>query len=246
MNYNFKNVQEENILFISQYFKNRKLKKILFKTKVVDSIYDLNPEGSVNRVDWSEICKTRILSENFMREYDYFINYNYISKFQKLSERYIRDCRFFLNWVHISEYQKMSLEFMEYFKDSLNWTLICQNNIIPIDYLERLGVYVSWEAISEKELTLEQIRHYNKYLNWDSISKLQDLNEEIITEFQEQVNWDMLYKYNCINLSYDFIKKNIYKINKNLILGTVYGKFSEKKTKELKRLVKFKNLFENN
>ena len=246
MNYNFKNVQEGNIMFISRYFKNRKLKKLLFKTKVVNSIYDLNPEGSVNRVDWYEIFKTRILSEEFMREYDYFISYNHISKFQKLSEKYIRDCRFLLDWVYISEYQKLSLEFMEDFSDSLNWTLICQNNIIPIDYLERLQVYVSWESISEKELTLEQIRHYHKYLNWDSISKLQDLNEEIVTEFQELVNWDMLYKYNHINLSYEFIKKHIYKINKNLILYNGYRMFSQKQTIELIRLVKFKNLFTNN
>jgi hypothetical protein len=244
MDYNFKKIRR-NKMFISQYFKKRKLKKTLFKTKIVDSIYDLNPEGSVNQVDWFEICRTRILSEKFMREFYCFINYGQVSKYQSLSEEYIRDYEYSLSWERISEYQKMSLEFMEEFYNRFYWTLVCQKNIIPIDYLERLQVYVSWEAISEKELTLEQIRHYHKYLNWDSISKLQDLNEEIITEFQEQVNWDMLYKYNCINLSYDFIKKNIYKISKNLILGTVYGKFSEKETKELKRLVKFKNLFSN-
>jgi hypothetical protein len=189
-----------------------------------------------------------------MRKYQELISYYQISRYQFLTEEYMRDYDRWLDWELISKYQKMSLTFMEEYSDQLNWTLVCQNNIIPIDFLDRIipisylgrkQAYVSWETISEKELTLEQIRHYHKYLNWDSISKLQDLTEEIITEFRERVNWDMLYRYNHTNLSYEFIKKNVYKFNKDLILNG-YGKFSQKETRELKRLVNFKHLFANN
>ena len=76
------------------------------------------------RVDWDNISKCQKLSEDFIREFKDKIDWGLISTYQKLSEEFIREfqCKVYL--VRISAYQKLSDNFIEDFKltiDKDNW-----------------------------------------------------------------------------------------------------------------------------
>ena len=47
--------------------------------------------ASLNDVYWTDISKNKILSENFMREFQNKVNWYYISRYQQLSKDFIRE-----------------------------------------------------------------------------------------------------------------------------------------------------------
>ena len=62
---------------------------------------------------------TQKLSEEFIIEFKYKVNWSNISKFQKLSVEFIKEFKNKVNWEYISVYQKLSESFIKEFKDKL-------------------------------------------------------------------------------------------------------------------------------
>jgi len=78
------------------------------------------------RTYWDSVSFDCELTEDFIREYQDYVNWEYISKVQKLSEDFMREFKDKLDWDSIMFYQKLTIEFMTemvnegYIKDLLN------------------------------------------------------------------------------------------------------------------------------
>ena len=75
---------------------------------------------SLDEVDWDNISKYLMLSEDFIREFQKKVDWDYISKYQKLSEDFIRELQNKVDWDYISEYQKLSEDFIREFQNKVD------------------------------------------------------------------------------------------------------------------------------
>jgi len=83
---------------------------------------------------------------------------------------------------------------------------------------------IDWEDVSKNQnLSEEFIRENVDKVNWNYISKYQKLSEGFIREFQNKVNWTWISKYQ--KLSEDFIQEFQDKVNWYWI--SIYQKLSE-------------------
>jgi len=65
-----------------------------------------------------------IFSIEYARAHPMRINWFQLSKDDKLSEEFIKEFQFYLNWVNISQYQRLSYDFIYEFK---NHIIVCDN-----------------------------------------------------------------------------------------------------------------------
>ena len=68
--------------------------------------------------DWGSISGFP-LTEDFIREFQDYVVWDYVSGNSKLSEDFIREFQDKVDWVRIFEYQVLSEEFKEYHKDRI-------------------------------------------------------------------------------------------------------------------------------
>ena len=66
---------------------------------------------------WPVACQ--VLSEDFIREFKYKVDWDYISQCQKLSEEFIMEFKNEVNWYIIRVYQKLSEEFRKKIKEGI-------------------------------------------------------------------------------------------------------------------------------
>lgn len=106
------------------------------KKEVLDLIkhYDLKCEVKdfAAKANWVEFLIRKRLSEDFIREFQYCINWNLVSSYQVLSEEFIEEFKDLVNWDHISRYQKISLDFIKKFKDKINFENLLVNSEIDV------------------------------------------------------------------------------------------------------------------
>ena len=109
------------------------------------------------------------LSEDFIREFQDKVNWEYISLYQKLSEEFIREFQDKVNWEYISCFQKLSEDFIREFQDKVYWKSIYYS---LINELTSAMVNDVWKTRIFSE---DFIREFQDKMNWDKISKLQRL-----------------------------------------------------------------------
>ena len=90
-----------------------------------------------NYVDWTYISRSpeSNLSEDFMREFKYNIDWSYALIHQKMSENFIREHKDFVNWCSISKYQKLSEDFIREFADKVDWNMIFEYQNISENFI---------------------------------------------------------------------------------------------------------------
>ena len=76
------------------------------------------------------------LSEEFIRELKYKVDWWYISIYLELSEDFIREFKNKVDWHNISCYQKLSIDFIREFKDKVTWKYISINQKISKEFKE--------------------------------------------------------------------------------------------------------------
>ena len=141
---------------------------------------------SMEEVDWDEISVNCKVTEEFIREFQYYVNWQFISYKQKLSENFIREFSNKVDWYYISLSQKLSENFIREFKYK-----------------------VTWYHISEyQKLSEDFIREFKNKVNWEYISKYQKLSESFIREFKDRL-YTGLIKYNWIYKDKDFLKQAV-------------------------------------
>ena len=159
------------------------------KINVMDRLDILNKELGTNyeslyNVKWVLISEYNKLSENFIREFQNYVDWDLISEYQKLSEEFIREFQDKVDWFYISKYQKLSENFIREFQDKMNWYHISK-----------------FQNLSENF-----IMEFKDKVNWYNISSYQKLSDNFIENFKltiDEDNW--LYK------STEFKKKQIVK-----------------------------------
>lgn len=123
-------------------------------------------------IDWDQLCQTKSLSEDFMRQHQQYLNWDAISWFQKLSSPFIIDFAEQLNWDYVSCYQQLNIELIERFKDRVNWKYITQYQIESFNFINQFGQYLDWNLLySDHYLSESFIRAYKYNLDWPQISR---------------------------------------------------------------------------
>jgi len=170
-------------------------------------------------VDFSRVCRTEDFDEDFMKEYQDYLDWEMTSIYQVLSESFLLEFKDKVNWKKVSEFQTLSEDFI---KDNINLVNIPiiidnQDSITPKTVQEFITTGVtSWESIFDTldpklstvnkfkdiidwklvcencKLTEEFIDAHLDYIApyWDSITKFQDhLSEEFLKEHEKDINW---------------------------------------------------------
>lgn len=84
------------------------------------------------------------MTEDFIREFQDYFDYEgwmLICERQELSEKFLEEFKYKIDWNKISTYQKLSVPFIERYKEWVNWNNIFRFqkfNTIEWDYLKRL------------------------------------------------------------------------------------------------------------
>lgn len=104
-----------------------------------------------------------------------------------------------LNWDDISR-KDLSINFMTKYKDNLNWSIICYKNDIPNYYYKHFVDKLDWKEICKRQqLTSSFIKKYEKYMNWDLVATRGYINDDIFTEFFEELYCSMKFNKIFIN-----------------------------------------------
>lgn len=142
-----------------------------------------------NEIDWGYISRYQVLSEDFMREYQYKINWRYISAYQMLSEDFIREFKDKINWIFTSHYQKLSENIIREYQDKVNWVDISAYQKLSEDFIREFQYKVIWKYISQSQkLSEDFIREFQDRVHWYFISQYQKLSDNFIKEFQYKIN----------------------------------------------------------
>ena len=105
------------------------------------------------------------LSEDFIREFQGKVNWNWISEYQILSEDFIRKFKDKINWSNISVFQRLSEEFIKKFKYKVDWGYISKYQKLSENFRKEFNLSLpqnSWLYTSKKE-KLEYLKKINKY-----------------------------------------------------------------------------------
>ena len=68
---------------------------------------------------------------------------------KNLSEEFIREFQKYLDWVHISKFQKLSIDFIREFIDKISWHFIWRYQVLPEDFIREFELEVRWTDVSK-------------------------------------------------------------------------------------------------
>lgn len=182
-----------------------------------------------DKVSWKSISFAQELSEDFIQEFQDEVDWRDISTYQDLSEDFIRKHQNKVNWSEISRTQNLSENFIREFKDKIDWQWSELYKNLSEDFLVEFQDKVSFDLLfihkSLSEKTLYEYADWfvaNQRYLWD-ILIYQNLSEDFIRDFQDEVDWDYISKYQ--QLSEDFIRE--FKNEVDWYFMSIYQKLSE-------------------
>lgn len=137
-------------------------------------------------------------------------------KYHVVSEDFIREFEHYVNWINVFTYQKLSEDFINNYQHKVRFELILKNQNLSNDFLRKIFNDVkkynfTWREyeniIKYQKLSENFIKEYNQVLNWSCISAYQELSESFISEFRHKVVWGWIFSRQ--NISEDFARKYI-------------------------------------
>ena len=90
------------------------------------------------------------LSEDFIREFRYRVDWMWVCIHQKLSELFMREMKDKVKWNYAAENQKMSDEFILEFYDRINYYCLVKNRHKDMKKLSDFLIYKLYLKINEK------------------------------------------------------------------------------------------------
>lgn len=182
-------------------------------------------------LNWSSICETEKLSEEFMNEFSEYLEWNTIVVHQKLSEVFIYRYENELDWTLISEYQKLSEVFMSENCEDLDWFKLGYAQKMSDEFIIKHQEDIDWEALLDsvsifkrKPFSENVLRECSIYLDetcWESLTdEIWELSEYFIREFFNNFDIDLLSNSLCFNgnVSISFIEENYYRLNMDVVI----------------------------
>jgi hypothetical protein len=125
-----------------------------------------------------------------------WIDWDAIGKEQELSEDFIREFADYLNWdgwdgICLKQ-RGWSFEFMREFEDYIDWEMICRSPLYTTDeFIREFEDYIDWWLISHSA-SEAIIREYHDQLDWEELSACVHLPTSLICEFQDRVDWNLI------------------------------------------------------
>jgi hypothetical protein len=167
-----------------QDFLLEKVKEKHIVYKIFNNIYDLC------KIEYIEYCKNpqKKISEMTLREFQNKIDFRYIPKYQILSEDFIREFHYRINWICLNNNmipnKGYSYDFIRDFQNKVDWFLICEYQYLSEDFIREFQSNINWYIISKyQRLTEKFIREFKNYVDWERIIKYQILSKNFINEF---------------------------------------------------------------
>lgn len=153
--------------------------------------------------NWSDadFYSKHYLSDEFLNEFFYKVDWNYIALHQKISDEFLIE-----NAERIDKrYRGIYAEF---------WHYISAYQTLSEETIKALYQYVQWEDIIQYQTLSEQFIYTMIYKNswfdgneniWKHICKFQTLSEKFIDKIKDKVDWFNISRYQM--LSEKFIQK---------------------------------------
>lgn len=170
-------------------------------------------------VDFSKVCRTEDFNEDFMREYQDYLDWEMTSMYQILSESFLLEFKDKVNWNIVSKTQTLSEDFIKDNIDLVNVPIIIDNQdsittrtvqefitagvtswesifdtLSPkLSTVDKFKDIIDWKLVCEScKLTEEFIDAHLDYIApyWDSVTKFQEhLSEGFLKEHEKDINW---------------------------------------------------------
>ena len=225
-------------------FNSNDFNKIINYQEQIDYI-----EGN-HDVNWESVLGNSYLSDKFLNLYFDNFKKDNISVYKYLTEEFILFHKDNLTWWEVSSNQILSNEFIMSNRDVITNEMISNmlnskelNTEVLKSYIENTKEEINWDDISKhQELSDDFIERYNKKLNFSLLVVYQNLSEKIIEKYSERLGWKYIIMEQ--ELSEGFIKKHIRKIEilmVNVVNLFVKNKLSEKLIKEIIKRVNLKD-----
>ena len=153
-------------------------------------------EKELTNFDWLDISRFCKLSEDFIREFNNEVKWNYISLKQVLSEDFIREFIDEIKWYAISKHQILSENFISEFANQVDWWAISRYQKLSNEFLNRFKNDISWAdyfyyhesdiSIMKSHILKSGYRNINEF-------KTYHLNENEIKEIERLLTLQYMF-----------------------------------------------------
>jgi hypothetical protein len=119
--------------------------------------------------------------------------------------------------------------------------------------LESIGItepepfltHKEWISISRLgDLTDDFIREFNEDIYWSYLFLHQKISDDLLIEFEHRIDWTWYFLR--VNSSFSIIKKYITRCEPDYLDQAELSHFSKLQLQEIQRILDFKNIFQNN
>jgi hypothetical protein len=100
--------------------------------------------NEITEKQWDDISKNIELSEDFIIEFELYINWDHVTLCQELTERVISECEYLIDWDILCERKVLSEEFIEKHSDNLTWEMISAYQNLSDEFLIKHKEKINW------------------------------------------------------------------------------------------------------
>ena len=174
--------------------------------------------------NWSDadIYSKHYLSEEFLNEFFYKVDWNYVALHQKISDEFLIENAERIDkryrgmyaefWHYVSAYQTLSENTIKALYQYVKWEDIVQYQKLSEQFIYKMIYKNSWFAGNDNTYNNDEI--------WKKICKYQTLSEKFIDKIKDKVDWFNISRYQM--LSEKFIQKHKDNLSSRQLLTKYY------------------------
>ena len=179
---------EEMREYTSVYF----YKIVEYQVLSINTIRTFQSElGENDNELWEHLSEYQEFSEEILREFKNKVYWPAVTNLN-LSENFIREFRDYIDWEQMSLKRDLSHEFILEFKHRFNWEYMLDFHKFSEDILRQCCEYFTlddWEIVSYSQCLSEAfIREYQNKVGWCWIYRYQDISYEFKVEFKKYIH----------------------------------------------------------
>lgn len=146
-------------------------------------------------IDWDYISEYMILNEENTNLSNKYLNWKIISKNRLIPNNIIRKYQYFI-YLDLLIYNNPYFNQHDMYKDIyklLDWDYITIKYYKNINFIRDFKNYMNWDLISSRDLSLDFIQEFSDNINWKIISMRGNLPKEFINKYiTELASFDII------------------------------------------------------
>ena len=159
--------------------------------------------------------KNPILTDQFINENKYKLNWKWLTKHHKLTEEQIDKYSKFIVWEFVFlNKQEVSEDFIERHEDKIeNWDWICVKRKLSIPFVHRHMNKWHWTVISQQSIIDHDFAlEFKDKIDWRAftIYRWNEWDETFIREFKDYIEWEFVFS-NDRKISNNFRREYAFK-----------------------------------